>query len=60
MTTTTARTHIRIADAIYSRPLLDGQLKPFITVEYDDGERFATYYIGRNVLAAWALADSTA
>ena len=56
--TTTSTDTVRIGDATYSRPFLDNHLRPMVAVEYDDGERFVTYAIGRNVLDAWAEVDT--
>jgi hypothetical protein len=57
MTTTQIQT-VRIADATYSRPFPDEQFRPMVAVEYDDGDRFVTYAVGADVLAAWAEVDA--
>lgn len=55
---TTTDSRVRIADATYSRPFPDHQLRPMVAVEYDDGERFVTYAVGADVLNAWAEVDT--
>lgn len=54
---TTTQT-VRIADATYSRPFRDNQLRPMVAVTYDDGERFVTYAVGAAVRNAWAEVDT--
>jgi hypothetical protein len=49
---------VRLADARYSRPFPDHQLRPMVSVEYDDGDRFVTYAVGADVLNAWAEVDT--
>lgn len=56
--TTTEITEVRIADATYSRPFPDHQLRPMVAVSYDDGGRFVTYAVGSDVLNAWAEVDT--
>jgi len=49
---------VRVADALYSRPFRDHQGRLAVAVEYDDGERFVTYGVGTEILAAWAEVDT--
>ena len=57
-TTATAPQTVRIGDAEYGRIFLDNRLRPMVSVSYDDGDRFVTYYIGQDVLNAWAEVDT--
>jgi hypothetical protein len=54
MNTTTRQTgrsrSVRIADAVVSAPFADRELRPMVTVEYDDGDRFVTYAVPREVV----------
>lgn len=49
---------VRIGDAQFDRPFRDERGELMVGVWYDDGDRFVTYYVGEDVLNAWAEVDA--